>query len=108
MIKNDVNCFQQQQPFNASSQGMKFKKKSQIEETQINKILDSRARISINSETGKHEFKYCQKSTSNLRPSQFDGQGYWQNSDSLVNFINDPNGGPLDQMAPIRPSNLIW
>jgi len=39
---------------------MKFKKKSQIEEKQLNKILDTRARISINSQTGKHEFKYCQ------------------------------------------------
>ena len=45
-----------------SSQGMKFKKKSQIEERSLNKILDSKARISINSQTGKHEFKYCSSS----------------------------------------------
>ena len=25
-----------------------------------------------------------------------------------MNFINEQNGGQLDQMAPIRPSNLIW
>ena len=86
---------------------MKFKKRSQIEEKQLNKILDSRARISINSQTGKHEFKYC-PSQGQLEGLGGQGQGYLQNSDSLVNFINDQNGGQLDQMAPIRPSNLIW
>lgn len=41
---------------------MKFKKKSQMDENNLNKILDTKTRISINSQTGKHEFKYCPSS----------------------------------------------
>lgn len=71
---------------------MKFKKKSQMDENNLNKILDTKTRISINSQTGKHEFKYC-PSSGQLEGLGGSGQGYLQNSDSLVNYINDQNGG---------------
>lgn len=87
-----------------------------MEEKQLTQMLETKARISINTKTGKHEFKYAQGTLANIRASNLDGgrpsglgpEGYLQNSGSLVNFINDQGGGLLDQMAPIRPSNLIW
>ena len=37
----------------------KFKKKSDIEQQALTHILEQKARISINTKTGKHEFKYA-------------------------------------------------
>jgi len=37
---------------------LKFKKVSQIDKNTLNSILDSKARISINTKTGKREFIY--------------------------------------------------
>lgn len=60
---------------------MKFKKKSNFETGALDHILESKARISINTKTGKHEFTYA--NTSNNKSS---GQKYLQNSDSeMVN-----------------------
>jgi hypothetical protein len=79
---------------------MKFKKQSQMSnKDNFDKILDKKARISINTKTGKHDFTYGNKSA--LKDLQ-----YMQNSDSLVNCMYDSS--VLDNMAPIRPSKLIW
>jgi len=40
----------------------KFKKKSQMEQANLNEMLQNKARISINTQTGKHEFHYSQHS----------------------------------------------
>ena len=40
---------------------MKFKKKSQIDKTSLNNILENKARISINGQTGHHEFIFSNK-----------------------------------------------
>ena len=41
-----------------SSGKIKFKKKSNINQNNLNNILETKARISINTKTGKHEFTY--------------------------------------------------
>jgi len=48
-------------PQHALTSSFKFKKKSQIEEQALSHILDSKARISINTKTGQHEFIYSNK-----------------------------------------------
>lgn len=68
---------------------LKFKKKSQIEQGQLNSILDAKARISINGKTGEREFIY------HNQPKQM--QGYLQNVD-----------GNFDQQKQIRPSKMVW
>jgi hypothetical protein len=40
----------------------KFKKKSGFEQQALSHILEQKARISINTKTGKHEFKYSNPS----------------------------------------------
>lgn len=42
---------------------MKFKKKSHIDKGNLNNILESKARISINTKTGKYEFTYQNQSS---------------------------------------------
>ena len=60
---------------------MKFKKKSALCDSKLPSNLEKVSRISINAKTGEHEFRYGMQ-----RPSE--------------DF--------LEQMAPIRASNLVW
>lgn len=74
---------------------LKFKKVSQIDKNTLNSILDSKARISINTKTGKREFIY----------QNFDGaqkESYYENS--IVNCIDTSE----KKYAQIRPSKLLW
>lgn len=64
--------------FQVASDKMKFKKKSQMDEGNLNSILENKARISINTKTGKHEFTYGHVDKT--------AENYLQNSDSLVKF----------------------
>lgn len=78
----------------------KFKKKSALEQQALTHILEQKARISINTKTGKHEFKYG-------NPSIHKNAQYFENSDSLVK-IQDSSSGVHEQLMPIRPSKVIW
>ena len=60
---------------------LKFKKKSAMRDSKLPSNLEKVSRISINAKTGEHEFRYGMQ-----RPSE--------------DF--------LEQMAPIRASNLVW
>ena len=76
---------------------MKFKKKSQIGGDNLNNILENKARISINTKTGKHEFTYGQVDKH--------AENYLQNSDSLVKFHDTSGNEPV---GVLRPSKLLW
>ena len=63
----------------------------------LNNILENKARISINTKTGKHEFTYGHV--------DINQENYIQNSDSLVKF-NDTSGN--EAVGQLRPSKLLW
>ncbi len=84
-------------------------------------MLESRARISINTKTGRYDYKYSDEAMAGIRQSIIQSEhsnlgkisysgaadGYLLNSESLFNLMNDQSG-PFDKMEPIRPSKLIW
>lgn len=93
-----------EEPDHGLASKMKFRKKSDMDQQNLNAILDTKARISINTKTGKHEFHYQnQESVTKNQP-------YLMNSDSMVKMQDSAvsSTGFGQPLEPIRPSKVVW